>query len=148
MDLRAKNGILNADPVSANLYQGTTKGNLSVDANANRIAVKQDLTGVAIGPLLHDAANKDILEGKGNVSLNVSAIGNRVSAMKRGLNGTARMALRDGAIKGVDIPGTVRRVRAEFGGQRRRGCCLKGAEDRFLRADRQLRHQERRSAQR
>ncbi len=131
VDLRAKNGILNADPVSANLYQGTAKGNLSVDANANRIAVKQDLTGVAIGPLLHDAANKDILEGKGNVALNVTATGNRVSAMKKGLNGTARMALRDGAIKGVDIPGTVRRVRAELGGKDAEGVASKAQKTDF-----------------
>ncbi len=117
VDLCAKNGVLNVDPVSANLYQGTAKGNLSVDANANRIAVKQDLTGVSIGPLLRDVANKNILDGKGNVSLNVSTTGNQVSSLNRALNGTARMALRDGAVKGVDLPGTVRRVKARLGGK-------------------------------
>ena len=75
--------------------------------------------------------NKDILEGKGNVALNVSATGNRVSAMKEGLNGTARMALRDGAIKGVDIPGTVRRVRAELGGKDAEGVASKAQKTDF-----------------
>ncbi len=116
-DVRARNGRLNVDPLSADLYQGTTRGDLSVDANANRVAVKQNLTGVAIGPLLRDAANKDMLEGKGNVFLDVSTTGNLVSSMKRALNGTARMALRDGAVKGIDLAATVRQVKAKFGRQ-------------------------------
>jgi AsmA protein len=35
------------------------------------------------------------------------------------------MALRDGAIKGIDIPGTVRRVRAELGGKDAEGVASK-----------------------
>ncbi|HSR10758.1 MAG TPA: AsmA family protein, partial [Thermodesulfobacteriota bacterium] len=114
-DIRAKGGRLAVDPLSADLYEGSTKGDISIDANANRIGVKQNLTGVSIGPLLRDAANKDILEGKGSVSLDVSATGSLVSAMKRTLNGNARIALRNGAVKGIDLAGTVRQVKAALG---------------------------------
>ena len=43
--------------------------------------------------------------------------GNLVSAMKRQLNGTARLELRDGAIKGIDLAGAVRTVKSKFGGK-------------------------------
>jgi AsmA protein len=37
--------------------------------------------------------------------------------MKRALNGKARVELRDGAVKGIDIPGAIRGVKAKFGGK-------------------------------
>jgi AsmA protein len=113
--LRAAQGKLDLDPLSANLYEGSVAGTAAVDANANRFAVNEKLTGVSIGPLLRDAANQDILDGKGNVALNVTTAGNLVSAMKRALNGKARVELRDGAVKGIDIPGAIRSVKAKFG---------------------------------
>jgi AsmA protein len=79
--------------------------------------VNQKLIGIAIGPLLRDAANQDILDGKGNVALNVTTAGNLVSALKRALNGKARVELRDGAVKGIDIPGAIRGAKARFGGK-------------------------------
>ena len=113
--MRAKGGLLDVEPLAANLYQGAAAGSISVNANNNHFVIKQKLTGIAIGPLLRDAADKDILEGKGNVALDVTTNGNLVSAMKRQLNGTARMELRDGAIKGIDLAGAVRTVKAQFG---------------------------------
>ena len=115
VDLRAKDGHLNVDPLAANLYQGSAKGSLGIDANTNRFSIKQNLTGIAIGPLLRDAAEKDILEGKGTVVLDLTTQGNVVSALKQALNGSARLELRDGAVKGVDLAGAVRRVKAAFG---------------------------------
>jgi AsmA protein len=117
VDVRAKDGKLNVDPMSANLYQGSIKGALSVNANTNQIAVKQNLSGVSIGPLMRDLAKQDILEGKGNVSLDVTTQGNLVSAMKKALNGTAKVELKDGAVKGIDLAGAVRGVKSKFGGQ-------------------------------
>jgi len=113
--LRAHQGKVDIDPLSANLYEGSVAGTVAIDANANRFAVNEKLVGVAIGPLLRDAANKDILDGKGNVSLNVTTTGDLVSALKRALNGKARVELRDGAVKGIDIPGAIRGVKAKFG---------------------------------
>lgn len=115
VEVRARDGKLDVDPLAANLYEGSVKGAISVDANVNRFAVKQNLTGVAIGPLLRDAANQDILEGKGTVVLDVTTQGNVVSALTRALNGSARLALRDGAVKGVDLAGAVRGVKSAFG---------------------------------
>jgi len=115
VDVRAKDGKLDVNPMQANLYQGSLKGSANVNANTNQIAVKQMLTGVSIGPLLRDAMQKDLLEGKGDVALDLTTAGNTVSAFKKALNGTAALNLKDGAIKGVDLAGAVRNVKAKLG---------------------------------
>jgi AsmA protein len=101
--------------MSASLYQGALNGAAAVNANNNGFAVKQTLTNVSIGPLLRDAANKDLLEGRGNVALDVTTSGNTVTALKKALAGSANVALRDGALKGVDIAGAIRQARALLG---------------------------------
>jgi AsmA protein len=101
--------------MSANLYQGTLAGSAVVNANNNGFAVKQQLAGISVGPLLRDAANKDILEGRGNVALDVTTTGQTPTALKKALNGTASLALKDGAIKGVDVAGLLRQAKAILG---------------------------------
>jgi AsmA protein len=115
LTMRAKNGQLAVKPLAANLYGGSLAGSLAVNANANQYAIQQRLSGIQIGPLLRDAADKDILEGKGNVNLDVTTAGALVSQIKRGLNGTASLQLKDGAVKGIDLAGAVRTVKAKFG---------------------------------
>lgn len=113
--LKAAGGRLDLSPISAHLYQGTLAGSAAVNANSNTFAVKQQLTGVSVGPLLRDAANKDLLEGRGNVALDVTATGQTADALKRALNGSASLALKDGALKGVDVAGLLRQARAILG---------------------------------
>ena len=117
VDMHAKGGKLDVDPMQANLYQGSLKGSATVNANTNQIAVKQALNGISIGPLLHDAAKQDVLEGRGNVALDVTTAGNTVSAFKQALNGSASLNLKDGAIKGVDLAGAIRSIKSKLGGQ-------------------------------
>jgi len=113
--LKAAGGKLEVSPISASLYQGTLAGAAAVNANNNSYAVKQQLTGISVGPLLRDAANKDILEGRGNVALDVTTTGQTPTALKKALNGTASLALKDGALKGVDVAGLLRQARAILG---------------------------------
>ena len=116
LDIHAADGKMEVNPLSANLYQGSTNGSLSAAAsNPPRFAVRQALTGVAVGPLLKDLMNKDPIEGKGNVQLDVTTQGATVSQIKKGLNGTARLNLRDGAVKGINIAETMRGAKAKLG---------------------------------
>lgn len=116
VELKAADGRVDVSPIAANLYQGSLSGALSVQAAATPVVnVKQTLTGVNVGPLLKDAANFDTLEGKGNLSLDVSAQGSTVSALKKALNGSAAIKLADGAIKGINIAGTIRDAKAKLG---------------------------------
>src|SRR2546422_2824378 len=115
--LKAAGGQAEISPHSASLYEGELSGALSLDGNANRIALKETFSNVSIGPLLRDLARQDRLEGKGNVALELAAAGATASAMKRSLAGTAKVRLRDGAIKGIDIAGLLRKARAAAGRQ-------------------------------
>jgi AsmA protein len=114
--VKAANGRLDVAPHSANLYEGSVTGAISAQADG-RVAVKETLSGISIGPLLRDAANKDILEGKGNVALDVAAAGKSVNALKKSLDGTARLQLKDGAIKGVNIAEILRKAKTALASQ-------------------------------
>lgn len=115
VDVRAAGGRLDVNPMSASLYDGALSGTASVNANTNTFAARQQLKSVSIGPLLRDAAQQDLLEGRGNVNLDVTSAGNTVSAIKRALSGAANVDLRDGAIKGVDIGGILRKAQSLVG---------------------------------
>ena len=107
--LKADDGVTELAPFSANLYGGSMAGSLKVDARSTpSIALKQDMKGVAIGPLLVDAINNDMLSGKGTLSVDVTTQGGTVGALKKALNGRAAVNLADGAVKGIDIAGTLR----------------------------------------
>ncbi|HVK54537.1 MAG TPA: AsmA family protein, partial [Burkholderiales bacterium] len=88
IDIRAAGGKLEVSPLSANLYQGSLAGAVTVAAtNPPRFAVRQNLTGVSIGPLLKDAIGKEPIEGRGSIQLDVTTQGAVVSAMKKALDG-------------------------------------------------------------
>jgi AsmA protein len=117
LTMKAAAGQIDLDPIAASLYQGSAAGAVAVNANSNRFAIRQKLTDVSVGPLLRDAADKDILEGRGTVALDVTTEGNTVTALKRALNGKASLNLRDGSIKGVDLAAIAQRVRSIRSGE-------------------------------
>lgn len=114
VDVKARDGKVNVEPLSVNLYQGSAKLSASVNAvpGTPAFAVSGNLTGVNVGPLAKDAANLDLVEGRGNIALNLTTRGNLVSALKKGLNGTASVNLADGAIKGVNLQKLVQGVQS------------------------------------
>ncbi len=114
-EIRLAGGELEVSPHSANFYGGTLAGTLSADADGNKISVKEAVQNVALGALLRDVAQKDVLEGRGNVALDVQTAGGTVSALKKALAGSARVEMKDGAIKGVNLADSARNVKAALG---------------------------------
>ena len=110
--LKANEGIAELAPFSANLYEGTMSGSLKVDArNTPILALKQNMNNIAVGPFMVDAIHNDMLNGKGTLNIDITSSGNTVGALKKSLNGTSSLNLVDGAIKGIDIAGTLRGVK-------------------------------------
>jgi len=114
-ELKLEGGKLEVSPHTASLYGGTLSGVLAADANGNRIQVKETAHNVAVGALLRDAAQKDVLEGRGNLSLDVRTAGGTVTALKKALAGSARVEMKDGAIKGVNLADSARNVKSALG---------------------------------
>ena len=113
--VQAAAGRIEVKPLSASLYGGSFSGGASVDAGNNHIALKGKLEGVAIGPLLKDALDNDLLEGRGDVALEVQTAGASVAAMKKALSGSASVSLRDGALKGINLGEAMNKARAFAG---------------------------------
>lgn len=122
LGVKAHNGVLNLDPLAADLYDGHVAGKLGVIVTAARpvFSANLNLNGVSIAPLLKDAANFDMLEGKGNVQLSLNAQGDTVPALKQGLNGSVSLNLADGAVKGINLAKTLRSV-GKLGGSQTQG---------------------------
>jgi AsmA protein len=112
LGVQAAGGRVELEPLSANLYQGNLTGKASVNAITNRFSMKAQLGGVALGPLLRDALDNNLLEGRGDVALDVQTGGATVSAMKKTLSGTAKLALRDSGLKGVNLGELLRKAKS------------------------------------
>ena len=110
IEVKAHNGTVNISPFSANLYQGSMSGTVTVNGAqaVPGFVVDEKLSGINIAPLLKDAGNFDMIEGNGNVALNLRTQGNTVGALKRALSGSMAINLADGAIKGINIAKTLR----------------------------------------
>jgi AsmA protein len=99
----ARGGKLTISPLDAKLYGGSTTGVITADANTQTVTVNQNMTGVQVQPVIKALLDKDMVEGKGNVGINIRTTGNTVNQMKAALNGKVSVSLQDGAIKGINL---------------------------------------------
>lgn len=116
VQLKAAGGKAEVSPLAARLYGGRVEGALSaVASQPQRLAARLALREINIGPLLKDLLKQQPVDGRGNVALDLSTSGRTVSQFKRGLNGTASLQLRDGAINGINIAAALRSAKARLG---------------------------------
>lgn len=115
LPVRIADGRLAVAPLTAGLYDGSLNGALSLDARGNAVTLRQKLSGINLGPLLADLADTDLLEGRGDISVDLNSRGQSVDEMKKRLAGSARIALGQGAIKGIDLEQTLRDVQRLLG---------------------------------
>jgi AsmA protein len=112
LQAKGKDGLLTLNPLSAGLYSGTYKGNVSVDARGKQpqLAMDEKFTGVQIGPLLKDFQGQALLTGLTNAGIKLSATGADADAITRTLNGKAEFQMTDGSIEKMDIVGKICRA--------------------------------------
>ena len=118
--VKASNGQVVLDPVAADFYQGKLASTITVNAApaTPTFAVRHRFSGISIGPFVKDLADSDILEGKGDVAADVTSQGDTVSVLKKALNGSASLRLADGALKGIDIAGSISGAKSRLGSLR------------------------------
>lgn len=114
------NGQLTLSPLTAALYQGRLSAASTVSTGsspaAQKLNLKADFTGIAIEPLLKALADQDMLSGSGNLNIAVNTGGGTVEAMKRALGGNVALALKDGALKGINLGEKLRSARGMLTG--------------------------------
>lgn len=115
----ATDGRVRLAPARAQLYEGRYDGNIVLDARGAQpqYALDERLSGVQIGPLLTDLQGTARITGKADIALKLTAAGSESQAIRRSMNGSARFALADGVIKGMDVLGEIRKAYAVLRGR-------------------------------
>jgi len=110
---KANNGVINLNPMSAEMYQGKYNGQvmLNVAKSKPETHAKSNLDGIEIGQLLKDLMGEDKLTGKGDVHFDLRVKGIEEVDIKKSLNGTLDFKFNDGAYHGFDIAGLIRQVK-------------------------------------
>lgn len=109
MTLRSGQGRIDVTRLAAALLGGTADGNASLAASG-RATLKMRLNDIDVGQALREFAQREVLDGHGSVSIDVAGTGKTVPALERSLSGSARIALRDGAILGIDLSKVLQKV--------------------------------------
>ena len=106
MPVKNRNGVMRLNPLTANLYQGISRSDITINSNKDQPEFKlnQQLSNVQLAPLLKDLLGEAKASGKANISARLSSKGLTAASMTSGLNGTAQFNLVDGEVKGIDIP--------------------------------------------
>lgn len=96
-----EDGLLNVRPLKANYAGGVISGNLSVDTAGGTPLVAMALSGpkVAVGEVLKDFANLDLMQGSGAVNLALNGSGNSLADIMGSLNGHSRILMGQGRMR-------------------------------------------------
>ena len=117
-DLTAKiagqNGVINLNPLTMNLYEGTYSGSasLNVSGTTPKYSASSDLKNLQIAGLLADLSDdgKSFIRGRSGMAFNVMTSGDRVSTLKKQLNGSANFEAVEGALQSANLAKNVERV--------------------------------------
>ena len=112
LDAKLDNGKLAATLQTLTLYGAQANGTLEIDGSQNvpRLAGKLTASGADAQTMLRDFAGIEQIAGTANVALDLAAAGRSQAEMVSTLSGTARLAIGQGTLQGIDIPALVNGV--------------------------------------
>ena len=116
-------GVLKLTKFHSNLYSGGIDMTATLDARNTTptYSIKQSIKGVQVAPLLTDVMGESLVEGAGNMALNISGKSLKPSALKQNLKGKVSVNFADGAVNGVNIPLLIRTTYAKIKGEKVQG---------------------------
>ncbi len=112
-------GLLTLKQFSATVAGGqvNAKGVLDARQQPATYKVHKQVAGVNIRPLLQTLAQSDLLEGKGDLDVQVQGRGLSPLALRNGMQGKVTLKLSDGALHGINLPEMIREARATLTGK-------------------------------
>ncbi len=112
--LSAHKGLVQMNPLSAQLYGGTLSGNMQIDATSDTPIVVEDLTlqNVQAGVLVQDLFKMKRLSGTASLHVAARALGPTVGEIRHTLEGRMNFSFKNGAIEGINIWDAVARAYA------------------------------------
>ncbi|AGA90794.1 uncharacterized protein involved in outer membrane biogenesis [Thioflavicoccus mobilis 8321] len=120
LTMKAEDGVLRLGQQgeAGGFYGGRLDGHLDVDVRGERPRshLVAQAKGIDIGPLLEDLRGEARLEGRGDLDLDLTAVGTTGEDLRASLNGRIGLAIRDGLVPGVDLEGLIESARASLRG--------------------------------
>ena len=120
-----KGGVINLNPLTMNLYEGNYTGSagLNVSGTTPKYTASSDLKNLAIDGLLADLSEKgkSVIRGRSELSFKVATSGDRVSTLKKRLNGNASFKAVEGALQSEKLARNVEKVVAFLKGREPKG---------------------------
>ncbi len=113
-------GVAELTSFTSNLYQGSISATAKLDARKTpaTYTAKKKIKGVKVQPLLVDVANNDMLEGTGNIDVNVKGKSLTPTGIKKNLVGTIAINFEDGAVNGINVAQLIRENYAKIKGEK------------------------------
>ena len=107
---------LRAHPISAELFGGSYKGDVRIDASGKVpvLSVNEQVQGVSLASLGRAMFEQDNLTGTIEGSFQLRGRGNDMAQIQRTLSGNMAFTLTDGSYEGTDVWYELRRARAVF----------------------------------
>ncbi len=98
-------GKLIADLKQTSLFGGAGGASFTADGSAAvpAIAIKANISSLSLKPFMQAAAGFDMVEGKGDVNVDLKGSGANVSALMSSLAGAGKFDFAEGLIKGVNL---------------------------------------------
>ncbi|USD64424.1 AsmA family protein [Vibrio sp. SCSIO 43136] len=112
-------GVATLNKFSASLYEGTIAASGKLDARKSpaTYSVKKKIKGVQVHPLLVDVAEFDMVDGTGNIDVDVKGQSLKPTELKKNLAGKVVINFADGAVHGVNVAQVLRNGYARVTGQ-------------------------------
>ncbi|MFM5818562.1 AsmA family protein [Aeromonas sanarellii] len=119
LQLALSGGELNLKQFNAGVAGGqvTASGVLDARQQPARYQISKRVQGVEVRPLLQTLAQTDLLEGKGDLEVEVQGSGLSEQALRSRMQGKASLRLRDGALHGINLAEMIREARATLTGK-------------------------------
>ncbi|WP_368161819.1 AsmA family protein [Aeromonas sp. R5-3] len=119
LQLALAGGQLTLKQFSAGVLGGKVTANGVLDARQQpaRYQVHKRVQGVDVRPLLQTLAQTDLLEGKGDLEVQVQGAGLSELALRSRMQGKVNLKLSDGALHGINLAEMIREARATLTGK-------------------------------
>ena len=120
LGVKAKDGVLDLDPLKMMLYDGSFDGAVQINTKGRKpvYTARKTFRDVQVGQLLTDFSGEDKISGTMNTSVQVTTSGEWLSSLKKNSNGKMALAFTDGAVKGFNLRYMLDSAKAKLKGEK------------------------------
>lgn len=113
-------GVVELTSFSSELYQGSISAKAKLDGRKTpaTYTVQKRIKNVQVQPLLKDVADNEMLEGTGNINVDLSGKSLTPTGIKTNLVGTVGINFADGAVNGINVAQLIRENYAKIKGEK------------------------------